>query len=557
MIRHYLPSIAAAIALILAIILVPVGEKLTNDRNISSKYLKTQTALAQTCVEPLPSITQWWTADNISANTDFDLVGNLPAIFKNIPLPPPDGKVGKAFQTPGSNTGSATSGGYIELPNDFIPAFPRSGTSNAPFSVEFWLKAPSGSAGVIFGQQSHRPFNNVSGHIPPIYIGTDGKLRSEMFWKGGIAVTESNTVVTNGQWHHIAVTYDGAVEKIYINGGANPGRSAIPNLSQHAYNTLPEGYYYQLGTGICSSRPFCRGGWDSFGGLIDEFTVYNIELIHDQIKAIYEAGSAGKCKIECGNGLVQDVEVCDGDASVPDTVTCETEAGAGYTGTITCSSDCSSFDSSACDPPPALPVCSDGEDNDNDGLVDFPSDKGCTSATDTDETNPVCNDGVDNDSDGRTDFPEDPGCDSLDDSDETSPQCANGLDDDGDGVIDFENGDRGCDSEKDNDETNPPVDRNISLSKGARPQLIIQPKLERDEVITLPAACATCTITADPDPSGIAWDSPINDEGFIIIITNHDSRDDSYNYTILAVGDYTEQDKLFTSDGLEYFGALK
>lgn len=40
-------------------------------------------------------------------------------------------------------------------------------------------------------------------------------------------------------------------------------------------------------------------------------------------------------------------------------------------------------------PPPPPPVCSDGLDNDNDGLIDFPSDKGCTSPDDGDETDPA------------------------------------------------------------------------------------------------------------------------------------------------------------------------
>ncbi|WP_420468377.1 OmpA family protein [Panacagrimonas sp.] len=38
--------------------------------------------------------------------------------------------------------------------------------------------------------------------------------------------------------------------------------------------------------------------------------------------------------------------------------------------------------------PPPPPVCSDGLDNDGDGLIDFPADKGCTSADDGDETDP-------------------------------------------------------------------------------------------------------------------------------------------------------------------------
>ncbi|MBP6926369.1 MAG: DUF11 domain-containing protein [Candidatus Pacebacteria bacterium] len=72
---------------------------------------------------------------------------------------------------------------------------------------------------------------------------------------------------------------------------------------------------------------------------------------------------------------------------------------------------------------PVTYACNDGADNDNDGLTDFPSDPGCSSANDTNETNvaPVtyaCNDGADNDNDGLTDFPSDPGCSSANDTNE-------------------------------------------------------------------------------------------------------------------------------------------
>jgi hypothetical protein len=58
--------------------------------------------------------------------------------------------------------------------------------------------------------------------------------------------------------------------------------------------------------------------------------------------------------------------------------------------------------------------CSDGNDNDNDGKIDYPFDPGCLDASDNTETNPstlpVCADGMDNDSDTLTDFPADYGC---------------------------------------------------------------------------------------------------------------------------------------------------
>ena len=52
---------------------------------------------------------------------------------------------------------------------------------------------------------------------------------------------------------------------------------------------------------------------------------------------------------------------------------------------------------------PALPVCSDGIDQDGDGRFDFPSDSGCQSVHATLE-NPKCDDDLDNDGDGAIDW---------------------------------------------------------------------------------------------------------------------------------------------------------
>ena len=103
----------------------------------------------------------------------------------------------------------------------------------------------------------------------------------------------------------------------------------------------------------------------------------------------------------------------------------------------------------SCAPP--QPQCSDGLDNDGDGLIDFPDDPGCTDASDNDETDaqPLaqCEDGIDNDGDGLIDFPADPGCTDANDNDETDapqvPECNDGLDNDGDGLIDYP-ADPGC-----------------------------------------------------------------------------------------------------------------
>ena len=91
------------------------------------------------------------------------------------------------------------------------------------------------------------------------------------------------------------------------------------------------------------------------------------------------------------------------------------------------------------------PACSNGVDDDGDGLVDYPADPGCSSPMDTSEHDPAlpCDDGIDNDGDGLIDYKADgsgdPGCPFPAFSTE-SPACDDGIDNDGDGKIDFDGG---------------------------------------------------------------------------------------------------------------------
>ncbi|MCI0636987.1 MAG: hypothetical protein L0206_24190 [Actinobacteria bacterium] len=98
-------------------------------------------------------------------------------------------------------------------------------------------------------------------------------------------------------------------------------------------------------------------------------------------------------------------------------------------------------------------ACSNGVDSDGDGLVDFPSDPGCTSASDTSERQAgrICDDGINNDTkDGLVDFPSDPGCRDPSGIKE-DPLCDDDLDNDNDGKIDWD----GVDTNGDGDFTDP------------------------------------------------------------------------------------------------------
>lgn len=102
--------------------------------------------------------------------------------------------------------------------------------------------------------------------------------------------------------------------------------------------------------------------------------------------------------------------------------------------------------------------CSDGVDNDGDGRVDYPVDRGCVNGADTSESPdpPECSDGLDNDADGRTDYGSDPDCSSTSDPTENSvPQCSDGRDNDADSRVDYP-GDPGCSSGSDTSESPDP-----------------------------------------------------------------------------------------------------
>ena len=96
--------------------------------------------------------------------------------------------------------------------------------------------------------------------------------------------------------------------------------------------------------------------------------------------------------------------------------------------------------------------CGNGIDDDNDGLIDYPNDPGCTSRKDRTETDPnlICDDGLDatHDADTLADFRVsggDPGCAYSQDAIETDGDCDDLIDNDADTHVDFgNNGDSEC-----------------------------------------------------------------------------------------------------------------
>ena len=222
-------------------------------------------ATTQVCVQPPEGIVSWLPGDG-NANDIADANhGTLQdgATFGT-------GLVGQAFSFDGTN----------DLVN--VPASSVLNIQSA-ITLDAWILSASvpTQIDVIHG----RPFGYQLVTRP------DGNLRFAFPIVGVSGVSQnvdSASTVPAMTWIHVAATYDSAsgTASIYING-------------------VLEGTHITSGQKMPSqNKPLQIGGFSDpgfvggfFNGLIDEVGIFNRALSTSEIQAIFNAGSAGKCKV--------------------------------------------------------------------------------------------------------------------------------------------------------------------------------------------------------------------------------------------------------------------
>ena len=123
--------------------------------------------------------------------------------------------------------------------------------------------------------------------------------------------------------------------------------------------------------------------WMDDGLLAGDPEYYFIATVVDNPPENVQSLDLTVTQITCNNNnVIEGAEVCDGTDVTPET--CETQGFGG--GTLTCLSDCSDYDTSACT---SITECNDGIDNDGDTCIDL-NDADCTSASDTTESGTDC-----------------------------------------------------------------------------------------------------------------------------------------------------------------------
>jgi uncharacterized protein (TIGR03437 family) len=220
-------------------------------------------AIINDCVPSPPSSVSWWPGDG-NAN---DIAGSNSGVMRNSATFAA-GKVGPGFSFDGMN--------------DSILVGHSASLNLNQHTIDAWI-----NPGVQQGADYHgilvkqNPDN--SGRNYYIGLRTDGRIHYSISFPSSLSSIDSKAVIPTDAWAHVAATFDGKVMRIFINGQLD----SFLNVGDV--------------TPVKTSQPLLIGHTNEnastfFKGLIDEIELYNRALSEAEIRAIWAADKAGKCK---------------------------------------------------------------------------------------------------------------------------------------------------------------------------------------------------------------------------------------------------------------------
>lgn len=198
--------------------------------------------------------------EDISGNShDGKVIGKLDQV---------EGKFGLALEFPGTTTD------YVEVPDH------EDLRITDAITLMGWAKADNSGADIV-GKDSpgNRDYNI---HITNSNNG--GRI-----YLSGTSIT-GTTDITDGEWHHVAGTWDGSEAKIYVDGVEEASGAFAGPITT---SDVPVEIGYRSGV----SSPLL------FTGAIDEVVIFNEALTEDEIKGIITRGLAKLLAVEYAGKL--------------------------------------------------------------------------------------------------------------------------------------------------------------------------------------------------------------------------------------------------------------
>lgn len=227
------------------------------------------------CISPPSNMVSWWPGDGNAK----DYVDDNDGILRDGATFAP-GKVELAFSFDGA--------GFVEVPDSANLNLTQA------LSVDAWIYRSAGNlnSGIVE--------KTVGGGVNTQYnfFLEDGYLRFRLIIVPTVdhRHISSDSVIPANVWTHVAATWDGYTMKIFVNGIQQTETLVVTDpINSGAGPTF-------IGT---------NGGGGRFTGLIDEVEIFNRALSPIEIQALYNAGSAGKCKPDTdGDGLPDGIDNC-------------------------------------------------------------------------------------------------------------------------------------------------------------------------------------------------------------------------------------------------------
>lgn len=161
--------------------------------------------------------------------------------------------------TGATNPSVLFSGGNVQIPVSTLTG------SGKTFTL--WFRTTT--SGVLMSKNQNASGGATGAHNPLLYVGTDGKLRAQVYG-GAIAPITTRQAVNDGQWHHVTLAVAATTQTLYLDGTKTATKTGTS-----VDDTWNPTYAY-IGTGATAAGwPATPGGWMPFTGQIDEVAIYS------------------------------------------------------------------------------------------------------------------------------------------------------------------------------------------------------------------------------------------------------------------------------------------
>ena len=156
------------------------------------------------------------------------------------------------------------------------------------FTIAAWVNIPkiSGMWQIIASKENRNPTGRNYGLFGNINTGVvHYSFTTNAGWKS----FDARTAVTDGEWHHVAGTYDGSNFKLYLNGAVD---------AESTPGTEPDNHENFLYIGGCD----VGGYWMT--GTIDELALFDRALSEAEVSELMEDGLSVALDVTPGSKLV-------------------------------------------------------------------------------------------------------------------------------------------------------------------------------------------------------------------------------------------------------------